>query len=88
MSNSVHPQTQTGTVVEVGIVVAGFRDPFDVRKDVTLDNPTYRVAGVPLMAGKLDWLLLRRLAERRKDVGNHAYAASDHKWLSADVEFV
>lgn len=66
---------------------AGFQDPFDVRKDVTLDNSAYRFWGVSLMAGKLDWLLLRRLAVQSKHMGNHDYAASDHKWLSVDVAF-
>ena len=28
---------------------AGFRDPFDVVQTVTLDNPRYRILGVPLM---------------------------------------
>jgi hypothetical protein len=39
------------------------------------------------MKGKLDWLLLRRLAVSATDMGNHDYSASDHKWLSADVTF-
>lgn len=64
---------------------AGFRDPFDVRSDVTLDNPKYRVLGRSLMAGKLDWVLLRRLVVRHKELRNHEYAASDHKLLVADV---
>lgn len=54
---------------------------------VTLDNPACRVMGVSLMKGKLDWLLLRRLAVAATAIGNHSYAASDHKWLSADVAF-
>ncbi len=37
--------------------------------------------------GKLDWVLLRRLEVASKGIGNHDYAASDHKWLSADVRF-
>ncbi len=76
-----HAQTFFGTST------AGFCDPFDVRKDVTLDNLAYRFWGVSLMAGKLDWLLLRRLAVQRQEMGNQDYAASDHKWLSADVTF-
>ena len=39
------------------------------------------------MHGKLDWVLLRRLAVHAKAVGNHNYSASDHKWLSVDVSF-
>lgn len=54
---------------------------------MTLDNPAYRVMGVSLMKGKLDWLLLRRLAVTATGMGNHDYSASDHKWLSADVTF-
>lgn len=66
---------------------AGFVDPFDVRRDVTLDNPAYRFWGFSLMAGKLDWMLLRRLSVQHMDIGNHDYAASDHKWLSVDATF-
>ena len=54
---------------------------------ITLDNPKYRFLGVPLMQGKLDWLLLRRLRVLATSVGNHDYAASDHKWLCAVVAF-
>ncbi len=66
---------------------AGFVDPFDAVRDVTLDNPIYRVLGLSLMKGKLDWLLLRRLSVGATAIGNHNYGASDHKWLSADVTF-
>ena len=65
---------------------AGFHDPFPANL-VTLDNPAYRVLGVPLMQGKLDWVLLRRLRARGTAVGNHDYSLSDHKWLSVSVEF-
>ena len=68
-------------------LLAGFADPFDPVRDVTLDNPAYKVFGYSLMKGKLDWLLLRRLAVSTTDVGNHDYSASDHKWLSTDVTF-
>ena len=54
---------------------------------VTLDNPRYRILAVPLMQGKLDWLLLRRLQVQVTSIGNHDYHASDHKWLCADVTF-
>lgn len=67
---------------------AGFSDPFDPVRTITLDNPRYRVLGVPLMAGKLDWVLLRRLAVRATAIGNHDFSASDHKWLCADVSLV
>lgn len=38
---------------------AGFVDPFDVVRDVTLDHPTYRLCGISLMKGKLDWCVLQ-----------------------------
>ncbi len=66
---------------------AGFADPFDTVRDVTLDNPAYRILGFSLMKGKLDWMLLRRMSVSATAMGNHDYSASDHKWLSADVTF-
>ena len=66
---------------------AGFTDPFPV-STVTLDNPSWRIGGFPLMAGKLDWLLLRDLKVEGTEIGNHNYIASDHKWLAATVSFV
>ena len=66
--------------------LAGFVDPFDPLHTVTLDNPDYRFFGISLMKGKLDWLLLRRCLVRDKSVGNHDYAASDHKWLMASIQ--
>jgi hypothetical protein len=66
-------------------VAAGFADPFDVRRDVTLDNPKYRFLGWPLMAGKLDWVLLRRLRVAQKEMRNLDYAASDHRLLLVDT---
>jgi len=65
--------------------LAGFEDPFDPLQTITLDNKDYRFFGVSLMKGKLDWLLLRKCTVLDKSVGNHSYAASDHKWLMADV---
>ena len=65
---------------------AGFVDPFDAATTVTLDLPAYRYFGFHLMKGKLDWLLLHRLKVLEKDIGNHEYSASDHKWLSACVQ--
>ena len=70
-----------------GDAIAGFQDPFDPVTTVTLDNPAYRYLGYSLMKGKLDWLLLRKMRVLEKDIGNHDYSASDHKWLSANVEF-
>ena len=69
------------------IAAAGFADPFSVvpAETITLDNPKYRFFGFSLMAGKLDWVLLRRLTVKSSVVGNHDYSASDHKWLCADV---
>ncbi|KAL0032425.1 hypothetical protein WJX79_010921 [Trebouxia sp. C0005] len=64
----------------------GFVDPFDPSSTVTLDHPAYRYFGFHLMKGKLDWLLLRKMKVLEKSIGNHDYAASDHKWLSAYVQ--
>jgi hypothetical protein len=64
----------------------GFFDPFDVNKDITLDNPAYRIGPIHLMAGKLDWCLLRGMRVLSKHMGNSTYAASDHKWLLVEVE--
>jgi hypothetical protein len=68
-------------------ICTGFTDPFDPVSTITLDNPQYRILGLSLMQGKLDWLLLRRLKIGATGIGNHDYTASDHKWLSADVIF-
>lgn len=65
-------------------LATGFADPFDVRRDVTLDNPKYQLLGWPLMAGKLDWVLLRRLRVVHKEMRNLEYAASDHRLLLVD----
>ena len=61
----------------------GFRDPFNVDSDVTLNNPTYW----GLMQGKLDWVLLRgaAMAVAGTELGNHDYKLSDHKWLAVDM---
>ncbi|KAK3248710.1 hypothetical protein CYMTET_41833 [Cymbomonas tetramitiformis] len=63
-----------------------FSDPFDARRDMTLDNPKYRFLGFSLMTGKLDWTLLRHLTVLRLSMGNDDYSASDHKWLLVTVE--
>ena len=63
----------------------GFTDPFDVKHDITLDNPKYRFLGCHLMTGKLDWLLVHDLETLAHDMGNHNYQHSDHKWLLATV---
>jgi hypothetical protein len=68
--------------------LAGFFDPFDVHKDITLDNPAYRIGPLHLMAGKLDWCLLRGMRVLHKQMGNDDYAASDHKWLLVEVELL
>eukprot|EP00955_Chlamydomonas_euryale_P098289 365131-Chlamydomonas_euryale.AAC.2 len=53
------------------LVNPGFTDPFDAKKDVTLDMPALRLLGaVPLAAGKLDWVMLR-------NVGVRAYIVCD-----------
>ena len=65
----------------------GFHDPFDAGTTVTLDNPAYRIAGRSLMKGKLDWILLRGLHVRAKDMGNRDFALSDHAWLAATVDW-
>jgi endonuclease/exonuclease/phosphatase family metal-dependent hydrolase len=66
----------------------GFDDPFDLRKDITLDNPKY----YGWAAGKLDWMLLSTakgydgLVIRENQIGNHRYDMSDHKWLQLTLE--
>lgn len=66
------------------LVNPGFTEVFAVGEH-TLDNPRYRLCGVPLMSGKLDWLLHRGdLAVVDSAIGNHDFGASDHKWLAAD----
>lgn len=67
------------------ILNPGFEDPFDPDKDPTLDNPKYRLFGVSLMTGKLDWVLLKNMEVVRKELGNHDYLHSDHKWLMVEV---
>jgi hypothetical protein len=59
-------------------------DPFDPAT-TTLDNPKYRFLGFSLMKGKLDWVLLRRMAVTKQDVGNLDFSLSDHRWLAAEV---
>jgi hypothetical protein len=79
----------------------GFWCPFPAATTVTLDNPSYRLTVPPigpyrlrvsLMAGKLDWLLLRTAAARARvvatGVGNADFAASDHASLRADLLLV
>lgn len=71
--------------VAAAAVNPGFFDPFDAVTDITLDNPKYRLGPLSLMAGKLDWVLLRGCQVVGKTMGNADYAASDHKWLMVDV---
>jgi endonuclease/exonuclease/phosphatase family metal-dependent hydrolase len=63
------------------LVNPGFVDAWCPDADVTLNNPKY----LGLMQGKLDWVLARRLRVVDKQLGNHDYALSDHKWLCVDV---
>ena len=69
----------------MSLMFAGFEDPFDPLETITLDNKDYQFFGMSLMAGKLDWVLLRRCLVKAKAVGNHDYAASDHKWMMVDL---
>uniref|UniRef100_A0A1D2A2B6 Endonuclease/exonuclease/phosphatase domain-containing protein n=1 Tax=Auxenochlorella protothecoides TaxID=3075 RepID=A0A1D2A2B6_AUXPR len=71
--------------VALGALNPGFSDPFDARNTVTLDNPKYRWGPWSLMAGKLDWMMLRQLTVHSTSLGNQGYELSDHAWLCADV---
>ncbi len=68
----------------------GLFDPFCPTNDVTLDNPAYRVLGLSLMTGKLDWVLVPRgrVEVVGKAMGNHSYSLSDHKWLMVEVRLL
>lgn len=67
------------------LINPGFTEVFGV-DEATLDNANFRVFGISLMRGKLDWLLHRGLAGVAScAIGNDDYAASDHKWLCADL---
>jgi hypothetical protein len=68
----------------------GLFDPFCPTNDVTLDNPAYRVLGISLMTGKLDWVLLPRgrVEVVAQAMGNHSYSLSDHKWLMVEVRLL
>ncbi len=57
----------------------GFYDPFDPYNDATLWNYW------GLFQGKLDWTLFRHFHIEGKDMGNHDYKASDHKYLQVDA---
>lgn len=63
----------------------GFHDPWDAKVDITLDNPTWRLMGLHLMKGKLDWLLCRNMDIVSHTMGNDEYEHSDHKWLAVEV---
>lgn len=56
-------------------------DPWDLVRDITLDHPDYR----GFASGKLDWLLLSNISVGSKDIGNHDFKASDHKYLVAEL---
>ena len=55
---------------------------------VTLSNPAYTLCGVPLVATKLDWCLLRGVEVKAIALENEDYHASDHKALVVDGELV
>ncbi|KAF8928234.1 hypothetical protein BGZ47_001752 [Haplosporangium gracile] len=61
----------------------GFYDPWCARRDMTLHNPNF----FGILKAKLDYTLLRNLRCVSREVGNHDYSASDHKWLLVEVEF-
>ncbi|KAG0282667.1 hypothetical protein BGZ96_000252 [Linnemannia gamsii] len=61
----------------------GFYDPWCARRDLTLHNPNF----FGILKAKLDYTLLRNLKCVSREMGNHDYSASDHKWLLVEVEF-
>jgi len=69
------------------LVNPGFKDPWDPRRDITIDLIKYRWLGFRLMTGKLDWVLTRNMRVTSKAMGNDEYDKSDHKWLLVEVEF-
>jgi hypothetical protein len=75
--------------VAAAAVNPGFVDPFDVETE-TLNNPKYCLVfgRLSLMAGKLDWVLLRGCRVVRTAMGNDDFAASDHRWLAVEVAAV
>ncbi|KAI8476050.1 MAG: hypothetical protein J3K34DRAFT_402783 [Monoraphidium minutum] len=68
------------------LVNPGFFDPFDPERDITLDNPAYRLGPLSLMTGKLDWALLKGLAPLSWRMANADWAASDHRALIVEAE--
>lgn len=63
----------------------GFHDPWDVEKDVTLEHPAIKGYKIYLVTGKLDWILVKGMQFGEKEIGNHDYTMSDHKWLLLEV---
>ncbi|KAF9945962.1 hypothetical protein BGZ70_003475 [Mortierella alpina] len=61
----------------------GFYDPWCARNDLTLHNPNF----FGILKAKLDYSLLKNLRCVGREMGNHDYSASDHKWLLVEVEF-
>ena len=55
---------------------------------VTLANAAYTFCGVPLVATKLDWCLLRGVEVSATALENEDYHASDHKAMVVDGELV
>lgn len=66
----------------------GFHDPWNVDKDVTLEHPAIKGYKFYLVSGKLDWILGKDVKFLEKEIGNHDYSMSDHKWLMAEVTLV
>lgn len=58
----------------------GFFDPFDVEKDITVQNHW------GLYYGKLDWIFIKGGIILNKFMGNHNYSLSDHKYLGIDIK--
>jgi hypothetical protein len=68
----------------------GFYDPFDPYNDATLWNYWGLFQGNENVKkidklGKLDWTLFRHFHIEGKDMGNHDYRASDHKYLLVEA---
>ena len=59
-----------------------FTDPFDVNKDTTIDNPTYK----GWARWKLDWTLTSNCRVTAFEMGNHDFNMSDHKWLLLTID--
>ena len=59
----------------------GFEEVFgEVDRDITLSNHC------GLFNAKLDWIMCRGVFAVERNIGNHSFELSDHKWISADVK--